>query len=90
MLWVREGVLSRYHFNVFDGHSTVEPHELDLPDVGAARREGIRRAGAALVLDAHKLQPGGEWRLEVTDERALVLFRMDFAISASPAARHER
>ena len=82
--------MPRYHYNVFDGHSTVEPHALDLPDVDSACREGIRRAGAALVLDAHKLQPGGEWRLEVTDDRALVLFRMDFAISVSPAARHER
>ena len=82
--------MPQFHYNVFDGHSTVEPHAIELPDVDSACREGIRRAGAALVLDAHMLRPGGEWRLEVTDDTALVLFRMDFAISAAPAARHER
>lgn len=77
--------MPRYKFHVSDGRADVTPDEEDLPDVEAARREGIRRAGATLVLDAHILRPDTEWRLEVKDELGLVLYRMDFSITASSA-----
>ncbi len=77
--------MPRYKFHVYDGRSDVKPDEETLPDADAARREGIRRAGATLVLDAHILRPDTEWRLEVKDERGLVLYRMDFSITASSA-----
>lgn len=77
--------MPRYKFHVYDGRSDVTPDEVDLPDVDAARREGIRRAGATLVLDAHILKPNTEWRLEVKDRHGLVLYRMDFSITASSA-----
>lgn len=77
--------MPRYKFHVYDGRSDVRPDEEDLPDADAARREGIRRAAATLVLDAHILRPDTEWRLEVKDARDLVLYRMDFSITASSA-----
>ena len=77
--------MPRYKFHVYDGRSDVKPDEEDLPDAAAARREGIRRAGATLVLDARILTPDTEWRLEVKDAQDLVLYRMDFSITASSA-----
>ena len=77
--------MPRYKFHVYDGRSDVKPDDGDFPDANAARREGIRRAGATLVLDAHILRPDTEWRLEVEDEHGLVLYRMDFSITASSA-----
>ncbi len=77
--------MPRYKFHVYDGRVDVKPDEEDLRDSDAARREGIRRAGATLVLDAHILRADTEWRLEVEDEHGLVLYRMDFAITASSA-----
>ena len=77
--------MPRYKFHVYDGRVDVKPDEEVLRDVDAARREGIRRAGAALVLDAHTLRADTEWRLEVEDEHGLVLYRMDFSITASSA-----
>ncbi len=77
--------MPRYKFHVYDGRVDVKPDEEDLRDSDAARREGIRRAGATLVLDAHTLRADTEWRLEVEDEHGLVLYRMDFSITASSA-----
>ena len=77
--------MPRYKFHVYDGRGDVQPDEETLRDADAARREGIRRAGATLVLDAQTLRADTEWRLEVEDEHGLVLYRMDFSITASSA-----
>lgn len=79
--------MTQYRFQVFDGRSTIAPEVIELPDLAAARREGIRRAGATLVLDAQVLTPDNDWRLDVTDEHGTLLFRYDFAMTISPAAR---
>lgn len=76
-----------YQFQVFDGRSEVTPDTVELPTIDAARREGIRRAGATLVLDAHTLTPDHNWRLDVTDDRGTLLFRYDFTMTISPAGR---
>lgn len=76
-----------YRFVVHEGHHAVDPETVDLPDIAAARREGIRRAGATLVLDAHKLEAGNDWRLDVTDQNSTLLYRFDFAMTVAPAAR---
>ncbi|MGI3901207.1 MAG: DUF6894 family protein [Janthinobacterium lividum] len=79
--------MSRYRFQIFDGRSVIEPQVVELANLAAARREGIRRAGATLVLDAQVLTPDNDWRLDVTDEHGTLLFRYDFAMTISPAAR---
>lgn len=78
--------MSLYRFEVYASHHAVDPETVDLPDSDAARREGVRRAGATLVLDAHKLNPRDDWHLDVRDERGTLLFRFDFAMTVSPAA----
>lgn len=82
--------MSLYRFQVFDGRSEVQPDTLELPDLEAARREGIRRAGATLVLDAHIINPENNWRLDVSDDRGTLLFRYDFAVTVSPAGQAAR
>ena len=82
--------MALYQFQVFDGRSEVSPDKVELPNLDAARREGIRRAGATLVLDAHIITPENNWRLDLTDERGTLLYRYDFAVTASPATRDDR
>lgn len=82
--------MPRYHFNVFDGYSTVDTEGTELPDWQAARREAIRLAGLILADEADKLLLGEGWKLEVTDPTGLILFRLDFCFSASSAVADQR
>lgn len=61
-------------FRGFDGRSRVIPDTVELSDLDAARREGIRRAGAALVLDAHVIGPETDWHMDVTHGAGTLLF----------------
>lgn len=79
--------MALYRFTVHDGHHSVDPETVDLPDVASARRESLRRAGAALVLDAHRFDPGWDWHLDVTDPNGTLLFRLDVAMTVAPAAK---
>ena len=72
---------------VFDGRSDISPGTVDIPNLDAARREGIRREGATLVLDAHILAHTNNWRMDVADENSTLPFRYDFAMTIAPAAR---
>ena len=82
--------LPRYHFHVHDGSTRVDADGTDLPDLQAARREALKRAGAIIGDAGARADFGEEWRLEVTDHAGLMLFRMDFVVAASPAAAHSR
>lgn len=79
--------MSIFRFQVHDGHHTVAPETVELPDLAAARRESVRRTGATLVLDAHTFLPSGDWHLDVTDEAGTLLFRLDVAMTVAPAAK---
>ena len=60
--------MPRYFFNVY--HDRSEPDEIgeELPDRQAAWKEATITAGQILQSLDGKLQPGGDWRMEVTDE----------------------
>ena len=75
--------MPRYHFNVYDGGSDLDSEGSELPDDGASRREGIRLASAILDDSASDLSDGN-WRLEVTDDRGVILFRLDLIASTLP------
>lgn len=79
--------MATFHFQVHHGHHSVAPETVELSGAASARREGIRRAGAALVLDAHQLDAADDWHLDVTDDVGTLLFRFDFAMTVAPAAR---
>jgi hypothetical protein len=66
--------MPRYFFNVY--HENAEPDEIgeQLTDLDAAWKEAIVTAGQILQDLDGKFQPGVDWRLEVTDEFANLLF----------------
>jgi hypothetical protein len=66
--------MPRYFFNVY--HENAEPDETgeQLTDLDAAWNEATVTAGEILKGLDGKLRPGVDWRLEVTDEFANLLF----------------
>lgn len=79
--------MPRYHFNVYDGVNLLDKTGIELPDATFARREAIRYAGSLLEESAAQDSLTNEWRMEVTDETGLILFRLDFFVTPSPAMR---
>ncbi len=78
--------MPRYHFNVYDGVTLLDKKGVELPDIKFARREAIRYAGVLLEEGARLESLGSEWRMEITDETGLILFRLDFFITPSAPA----
>ncbi|WP_407519115.1 DUF6894 family protein [Methylobacterium oryzisoli] len=78
--------MPRYHFNVYDGVELLDKTGVELPDQIFARREAIRYAGILLENGAERDNLGSEWRMEVTDNSDLLLFRLDFFVTDAPAS----
>ena len=82
--------MPRYHFNVYDGVTLLDEKGVELPDANFARREAIRYSGTLLEEGGEKDNLGAEWRMEVTDEHGLILFRLDFFVTPSPVMRPDK
>ncbi|CAO4181274.1 DUF6894 family protein [Methylorubrum extorquens] len=82
--------MPRYHYNVYDGVELLDRRGVELPDLTYARREAIRYAGALLEDGAQKDNLSNEWRMEVVNENGLLLFRLDFLVTDSPATEHHK
>ena len=80
----------RFHFNVFDGVSDIDTEGTELPSWEEARFEAIRLAGEIIRDDSKRIAVGEDWRLEVTDETGLILFRLDFNVMEAPALSGKR
>ena len=80
--------MPHYHFNVYDGIELLDRKGIELPDTNFARREAIRYAGTLLEDGAAKDSLGEEWRMEVTDHRGLILFRLDFLVTNASSVPH--
>lgn len=76
--------MPRFFFHVHDGASFIDREGTDLVDWREAQQEAIRLAGQIIGDNAKRMKLGEDWLLEVTNESGLVLFRLDFHISASP------
>jgi hypothetical protein len=74
----------RYFFNVHDGQFLPDTEGTELPDFDHARCEAISYAGKLLEEEASRLALGEDWHMEVRDETGLILFRLDFLVTASP------
>lgn len=77
--------MPRFHFNVYDGVTLLDNHGTDLDSWEEARLEAIVLTGHLLKDHPKRIALGEEWRMEVTDENGLVLFRLDFTVLESPA-----
>lgn len=82
--------MPRYHFNVYDGVTLLDNKGVELPNTNFARREAIRYSGALLEEGAEQDNLGTEWRMEVTDDSGLILFRLDFFVTPSPMMRPDK
>lgn len=77
--------MPRFHFNVHDGEDLPDRTGTELADWQDARLEAIRIAGAILRGDPGRIALGEDWRMEVTDETGLMLFRLDFTVMETAA-----
>ena len=77
--------MPRYHFNVFDGATILDQDGTQLSGPDDARRESIRLASELLRSEVAKAEIGEEWRVEVTDGRGMILFRIDILMRESAA-----
>jgi hypothetical protein len=76
MNWRRskDSALPKYFFHVYHNEPEIDYEGEELPDKHAAWREATVIAGQTLQGLDGKLQPGREWRMEVTDEFANALY----------------
>lgn len=77
--------MPRFHFNVYDGRESTDPKVTDLDSYETARRHAIALAGKMLTKESHEPSLGDEWRVEVTDDRGLILYRIDISVAGSAA-----
>ena len=77
--------MPRYHFNVYDGVTAIDKEGTQHANVAEARIEAMRFAARHLHEEAENGVLGEEWRVEVTDGRGMILFRIDVMMSASAA-----
>lgn len=82
--------MPRFHFNVYDGVNEIDREGTELGDCDEARIEAMRLSGEILKNTAHRLALGEDWRMEVTDERGLILFRLDFTVMEAPVLSSNR
>ena len=66
--------MPRYFFNVHHGSASIDTVGKELPDKNAAWKEATIETGETISAIDGRLQPGQEWRLEVTDEFANPLY----------------
>lgn len=79
--------MPRFFFNVHDGREYPDFDGIELPSISDARRQATLYAGELLRSDPASFWSGEEWKMEVTDDRGLVLFHLIFVGIDAPAAR---
>lgn len=77
--------MPRYHFNIYDGSSQLDLEGIELSGIRAAREEAVRLAGELLRDGYEGISEADDWRMEVTDDRGLILFRLDFTMMDASA-----
>ena len=82
--------MPRFFFHIQDGKSLPDDEGTELLNWDVARLEAISVAGRIISDSAKSIPLGEDWRMEVTDESGLVLFRIDFHVTASPAVRSDK
>ncbi|UDL96199.1 hypothetical protein LGH83_08475 [Lichenihabitans sp. PAMC28606] len=78
--------MQRYHFNVYDGVASIDNEGTELVSIDEARRHALELAGELLKEEARQRRFGDDWRVEVTDHRGLILFRMDITVAETAAS----
>ncbi len=63
-----------FYFHTADGGRERDREGVDLADPASARREAIKYAGAVMADQPDVLWDGRDFRVEVTDEKDLLLY----------------
>jgi hypothetical protein len=82
-----ETPVPRYHFNVHDGVSLPDPDGTELATLDAARVEAVRLAGQLLLDSGEEFWSNGDWKVDVTNDRGLILFTLMFSAFDAPCIR---
>ena len=77
--------MPRYFFHVRDGHDMPDDIGTELPNAQEARVQAVDLAGRLITEQARTFADGTQWHLEVTDERGMILFRLDFMATDAPS-----
>ena len=77
--------MSRYFFHTADGSRDRDTVGTELKDHGAARNEAIKFAGHVMADQPEVLWDGRDFRVEVTDEREMLLFTIITLAVNAPA-----
>jgi hypothetical protein len=80
-----ELVMPRYFFATADGERHQDTEGTELPGLSAARVAAIKYAGAIMEDEPSVLWDGRDFRVEVTDERGLLLFTIITLAVNAPA-----
>lgn len=78
--------MPRYRFTVHDGSDRLDAIDVDLPDIVAARAEGMTLAGELIRDAGTRRDAKDDWRVEIADAAGAILFRMAFVVAPSAAA----
>ncbi|HET9395034.1 MAG TPA: hypothetical protein VFO36_03175 [Nitrospiraceae bacterium] len=78
----------RYFFNQLNGHVKVDDQGLEFASIRDARIEAVRYAGEVIKDHPTLVWTGEDFRIEVTDENALLLFTVVVVGVDAPAAKN--
>ena len=68
--------MPRFHFHISDQIVRRDEEGTELSDLTAARREAVKLAGAMVSERAEHFWRDDDWKLDVTDDRGLLLFSL--------------
>lgn len=77
--------MPKYHFNVHDGVSIPDIEGHEMTSLQAAQEAAIQLSGHLIRELGPDFWEGEEWKMEVTDDRGLILFQLMFVATSSPA-----
>jgi hypothetical protein len=78
--------MPRFFFHIHDGQFLPDREGTELLNLREAKVQAVRLAGELLRDGNEAFWDGEEWQLEVTDEKGLVLFTLDFIATLAPSA----
>lgn len=76
-----------YFFNLSNGSEQLDSDGIDLPNIHAARIEGIKYFSESLKENADVIEGDCDWQLTVCNERGSILLTFIFMLSVAPALR---
>ena len=66
--------MPRFYFHCVGASRIPDVDGLVLPDLETAQSEAVRFAGEVLLSEPDLIRERGQWRVEVTDDKGILLF----------------